>query len=69
MQTTRPTPTTETDRVWINVNGETRCDVHAGHYLTAAITAAPHGGRHLTALGDWLATTTDQATCETCPAP
>lgn len=68
MQTTHPTPTTKTDRVWINGNGETRCDLHAGHYLTAAITAAPHGGRHLTALGDWLATTTDQATCETCPA-
>ncbi|MGJ9374366.1 hypothetical protein [Nesterenkonia sp. CF4.4] len=68
MQTTQPAPTQNTDRVWINANGETRCDVHAGHYLTTAINAAPHGGHHLTALADWVAATTAEATCETCPA-
>lgn len=70
MQTTKTTPAgpAPTDRVWVGINGEARCDVHAGHSLSAAITARPAASHHRTDLDDWEAFSRAEAPCETCPA-
>lgn len=69
MQTTNETTTAQpeqTGRIWIGLNAETRCDVHAGHSLAAAITARPNASHHRTDLDDWVAITRAEAPCETC---
>lgn len=67
-QTTKTTPAgpAPTDRIWIGVRGETRCDTHAGGYLSAEIAARPNARYQHTGLDDWVAVTRAEADCETC---
>lgn len=68
MSTTTNTSTTAAP-VWINDNGMTVCETHAGHYLTRAIASRPSLAEHHTPMETWYRDTSGEAQCETCSPP
>ncbi|MGQ7788906.1 hypothetical protein [Nesterenkonia sp. K-15-9-6] len=54
-------------RIWIDQNGVTTCDHHAGFYLAWNIRTNPTATHVITPLADWIATSSAHSTCEECP--
>ena len=52
--------------VWINNNGMTRCEAHAGFYLRSQIKANPDAVEHDTPIENWVRDTSGEVTCEDC---